>query len=271
MTDKIKEIYNAVPGSSRVLCGGDDDVLRVLDKSNGESNNGTEHVMEYSEVCSGKENKNIIKKEYIESRLERKSDDWENSKVREIEDTLGTLGSLIDEYQANNNKVPDKEAEYGQNVMEIEQERAVKRKKECSPVYGKENTIKTDSEDDVRLPKRSIAKSKIDTSLPIYDIVDSSSEKEDSPGVECTGMEMASSTAKKAKPIRTPRRKMSGSSDISIKEISQTSDYGKYEDMTAPRMGSIAIEWLNDIEIIRKKCGNIPGKLSGHIKENGIR
>ncbi|GAB1862234.1 hypothetical protein CAJAP_03313 [Camponotus japonicus] len=43
--------------------------------------------------------------------------------------------------------------------------------------------------------------------------------------------------------------------------------------MSAPNIGSLAIEWLNDIELIRKKCGNIQGRLSGHIKDrvSGIK
>jgi len=266
MTERTEGIYNAVPGSPRVLCGRDD-ILRVSSRSNSESSGRAERATGNSEDCSGKEDKNIAKKGNIESSSVGKSDDWTNSKVREIEDTLGTLGSLIDEYKANNNnETTDKEAEHGYNAMEVEQERTAKRKKEHPSMDDEKNVIKTDNEDDVRPSKRGIAKSKMDMSLPIYS-TDSSSEKEESPGVECTGIEVTSGRGRKTKSIKTPRRKTTGSLEISIKEMSQTSDYGKYEDMTAPRMGSIAIEWLNNIEIIRRKCGNIQGKLSGHIKD----
>lgn len=63
-----------------------------------------------------------------------------------------------------------------------------------------------------------------------------------------------------------------GSIDLNIKDIDQVEGYENYN-MMAPTIGSLAIEWLNDIEMIRKKCGNIQGKLSGQIKDriSGIK
>lgn len=69
------------------------------------------------------------------------------------------------------------------------------------------------------------------------------------------------SERKKVKIIKRIKKK-SVVLDLKIKEISSAEECGYYDNMTAPTMGSIAIEWLNDIEQIRKKCGNIQRKFS---------
>lgn len=246
-----------MPGTSRALYGREENPLN--DKISDRLENIIGSFEDYNN-----EGKDAVKKERKEKSPEGKDGAWTNNKIREIEDTLGTLGSLIDEYRVSNNNESDTETEHGHGKMEIEQDRIGKRKKESSP-ENKEDITKDDSEDNTRPVKRASVKSKIDTSLPIYKI-DSSSNEEETSEVEFTGIKTGSER-KRTRTIKTPKRKTARSLDMSIREISQTEGYGKYENMTAPKIGSVAIEWLNDIELIRKKCGNIQGRLSGHIKD----
>jgi len=191
-------------------------------------------------------------------------DERTNSKIKEIESTLGTLSSLIDEYRRKENEEGDEATETGSKEMEVELDRISKRKKDSSSEAKERNIDEEDSDTNIRPVRRAATKSKIDLSLPMYRI--ESSSNEGTSDVEITGVEIGSERKK----VKTTKRikKKSAVLNLKIKEISGAEECGNYDNITAPTMGSIAIEWLNDIEHIRKKCGNIQEKLFGQIKES---
>jgi len=162
MTDKLKLTDNAIPGTSRALYGREENPLN--DKTSDKAENNTDNLEDHNN-----EGKNVAKNVRKERSPEGKDGEWANNKVREIEDTLGTLGSLIDEYRVNKNNESDTETGLGHSKMEVEQDRMGKRKKESSP-ENKEDIIKDDSDTNIRPVKRASVKSKIDMSLPIYRI-----------------------------------------------------------------------------------------------------
>lgn len=62
------------------------------------------------------------------------------------------------------------------------------------------------------------------------------------------------------------RRQALGVEELGIHELEDSDDSESYGVLSAPEMGATAMEYLEDIEKIRIKCGNIKGDLSGIIK-----
>jgi len=104
-----------------------------------------------------------------------KNDDWTDNRIRKIEDTLGTLRSLIDEYNTKNVEESDKEIEDGDS-MEIEQERIGKRKKEPSPIEDKEDIIKDSGGDNIR-PKKRVSDLKLIRVYPSIELTRAAKKK----------------------------------------------------------------------------------------------
>lgn len=112
--------------------------------------------------CSG--NSTPIRDSIDTERSLRKDSDHSNNKLHEIENTLGILGSLIEEHRREeyvklNN---EKGARNTEIEMDMEVERAGKRKKEISSPEEERNVAEEDN-DNTRLVKRTnTRRSKID-------------------------------------------------------------------------------------------------------------
>lgn len=73
-------------------------------------------------------------------------------------------------------------------------------------------------------------------------------------------------TLKKRGRKKKIRRQALGVEELGIHELEDSDDSESYDVLSAPEMGATAMEYLEDIEKIRIKCGNIKGDLSGIIK-----
>jgi len=74
-------------------------------------------------------------------------------------------------------------------------------------------------------------------------------------------------TLKKRGRKKKIRRQALGVEKLGLHELEDTDDSEGYDVLSAPEMGATAIEYLEDVEKIRVKCGNIKGKLSGIIQK----
>lgn len=181
MTDNLNTIDNAVPGTSRDPNGGR--VAPLSERDSDKGNISMDNIQDYYRNVST----------LLKDRKNRKDSSFRNSdhasnKIHEIENTLEVLGTLIDEHRRKESEKSEKESESEHNKMDIEHEHAGKRKKLLSSSEEKESSMKIDSDTYARSAKRTITRSRIDTSLPIYNI-DSSSEENEALDVEITGVD----------------------------------------------------------------------------------
>lgn len=230
MTDKSKITDNAIPGTFRDFYFTEEEI--PSDRfSDGGGGNSTGLQEEYNNQ------EKAATKEESRKRNDNVDDETTCDKIKEIENTLDTLGSLIEEYGSNQEKEDNDEmvSDAGPSKMEVEAERAGKRKKESPPEVENGN-VSDDSDRNIRPVKRASVKSKIDTSLPIYKI-DSSSANEGTSNVEIMGMQTGSEKKKKTKETKRLKRKSTGSLDLNIKEIKDFEGHGNYDNMSAPTMG----------------------------------